>query len=301
VRLRALPDKAKLAICLAIVYVVWGAGYLFTKIGVSHLPPFLFGGTRFTIAGLLLVLYARGSGDPWPNWRRDWRRFAFLGVTMVLISNGGGTYALQYIASNELALLSTPTAIAVAVLGSRGPHGHALSARAVVGLLLGIAGVILVLVPKGPLSADHLLAKAVAVFASLSFAVGTIYSRGFRTDLSPSMLSGTQMLTGGVLLLALGFARGEAAHWQMNTGGFVALTYLVVFSSCMAYSAYAWLTRHSRPALIGSFSYVNPTIAALLGWVVLDESLSPLQLLGMATVIFGVVLVSLPGRGPSYA
>jgi drug/metabolite transporter (DMT)-like permease len=110
------------------------------------------------------------------------------------------------------------------------------------------------------------------------------------------MISAFQMLTGGLMLLAIGFVNGDAAHWQMSGPGLLSLVYLVLFNSCIAYTAYTWLSRHTTPAVTGTYSYVNPAIAALLGWLVLDEHLSGIQLIGMAIILLGVLLVNMPSR-----
>ena len=141
------------------------------------------------------------------------------------------------------------------------------------------------LIPKEPLSTNSLLAQAGALIACFSWSLGTLYYRSIDTELSSLMFMGMQMLMGGLMLLAVGVAHGDAAHWAPNASGLTALFYLTFFSSCLAYTAYGWLSLNAAPALIGTYGYVNPAIAAFLGWQFLHEHLSGTQLVGMVIII----------------
>jgi drug/metabolite transporter (DMT)-like permease len=125
--------------------------------------------------------------------------------------------------------------------------------------------------------------------------LGTLYYRSIDTELSPLMFMGLQMFMGGLMLLGVGIVHGDLAHWAPNAPGLIALCYLTFFSSCLAYTAYGWLTVNSTPALIGTYSYVNPAIASFLGWQFLHERLAVVQLAGMVVIIVGVCILTLPG------
>jgi drug/metabolite transporter (DMT)-like permease len=131
--------------------------------------------------------------------------------------------------------------------------------------------------------------------ACLAWSLGTLYYRNIDTALSSLMFTAWQMLIGGLMLLTTAILHGDPAHWSPNVPGFVSLAYLTLFSSCLAYTAYGWLMLNTSPAIIGTYSYVNPAIAAYLGWQFLHENLSGVQLAGMVIIIVGVVLLTVPG------
>jgi drug/metabolite transporter (DMT)-like permease len=283
-----------LALCT--IYLVWGSSFLFTKIAVGNLPPALFSGIRFVTAGTLLALIARiWSGSPWPSRLIEWRHVVIAGFFMVFVSNGLNTWAMRYLASNQSALLNGTSAFWIAGLGVFGRRGHPLTRWAVLGLVIGFLGAALMLIPKEPLSTKSVLAQAGVLTACCSWSLGTLYYRSIDTELSSFMFMALQMLMGGLMLLAVGLAHGDAAHWAPSASGLIALLYLTFFSSCLAYTAYGWLSLNGTPALIGTYGYVNPAVATFLGWQFLHERLSVVQLVGMVVIIVGVSILTLPG------
>ena len=214
---------------------------------------------------------------------------------MVFVSNGLNTWAMQYLPSNQSALLNGTSAFWIAGLDVFGRRGHPLTRSAVLGLVIGFLGAALMLIPKEPLSTKGLAAQAGVLIACFSWSLGTLYYRSIDTDLSSLMFMGLQMFLGGLMLLGLGLAHGDAAHFAPSTSGLTALFYLTFFSSCLAYTAYGWLSLHATPALIGTYGYVNPAIASFLGWQLLHEHLSGAQLIGMVVIIVGVSILTLPG------
>ncbi len=288
--------SVKLLTCLGIVYFVWGSSFLFSKIAVTHLPPALFCGVRFVTAGSLLALIARyWAGDAWPQGLREWRHVLVMGFMMVFASNGLNAWAIRYLPTNESALLNGTAAFWIAGFGVFGRRGHPLTRRSVLGLGVGFLGTALLLIPKGDVRGASLLAQGGALGACLAWSLGTLYYRSIDTKISSLMFSSMQMLCGGVMFATLAIAHGDLAEWSPNAPGLVALGYLTLCSSCLAFTAYGWLTVNSTPVLIGTYSYVNPAIAAFLGWEFMHEQLSRLQLVGMVIILVGVVLLTLPG------
>src|ERR1700734_2471240 len=152
--------SAKLMLALGTIYLVWGSSFLFTKIAVTNLPPALFSGIRFVTAGTLLALIARiWSGSPWPHRLIEWRHVVIAGFFMVFVSNGLNTWSMRYLASNQSALLNGTSAFWIAGLGVFGRRGHPLTRWAVLGLVIGFLGVVLMLIPKGFPSTQSLLAQ----------------------------------------------------------------------------------------------------------------------------------------------
>jgi drug/metabolite transporter (DMT)-like permease len=294
--LRDPRHSAKLVLALGTVYLVWGSSFLFTKLAVSNLPPALFSGIRFATAGTLLALIARiWGGSSWPSRLIDWRHVVIAGFFMVFVSNGLNTWAMRYLPSNQSALLNGTSAFWIAGLGVFGRRGHPLTRSAILGLGIGFLGAALMLIHKEPLSTKSWLAQAGVLTACFSWSLGTLYYRSIDTELSSLMFMALQMLMGGSMLLALGIVHGDTAHWAPNTSGLMALLYLTFFSSCLAYTAYGWLSLNAAPALIGTYGYVNPAIAAFLGWQFLHEHLSGAQLAGMVVIIAGVSILTLQG------
>ena len=288
--------SAKLAACLAAVYIIWGSTFLFTKLAVTHLPIALYAAVRFLTAGSLLALMARIFWrDEWPRRLIDWRHVVVSGFFMVFVSNGLNAWAMQFIPTNESALLNGTAAFWIAGLGVFGPRGHPLTRWAILGLGIGFGGTILMLVPEGGLQRTSLLAELGVLGACLAFSLGTLYYRSIDTKLSSLMFMGMQLFFGGLMLLIVALLHGDTARWTFNAPGLIALAYLTLASSCLAFTAYGWLMRNATPTVIGTYSYVNPAIAAFLGWWFLHERLSHLQLIGMVVIIVGVSILTIPG------
>jgi drug/metabolite transporter (DMT)-like permease len=288
--------SAKLALALGTVYLIWGSSFLFTKIAVSSLPPALFSGIRFTTAGTLLAVIARiWNGSAFPARWIEWRHVIVVGFFMVFISNGLNTWSMRYLPTNQAALLNGTSAFWIAGLGVFGRRGHPLTRWAMLGLVIGFLGAALMLIPKEPLSTMSLLAQAGILTGCFGWSLGTLYYRSIDTRLSSLMFMALQMLMGGLTLLGVGLAHGDAARWAPDSSGLMAFFYLTFCSSCLAYTAYGWLSLNAPPALIGTYGYVNPAIAAFLGWRFLHENLSGVQLVGMVVIIVGVSMLTLPG------
>ena len=294
--MRDSRHSTKVFLCLLIVYLVWGSSFLFTKIAVANLPPALFAGIRFVTAGVLLALIAEFYGHSrLPTRLIEWRHVTIAGFFMVFVSNGLNTWSIQFLGSNEAALLNGTSAFWIAGLGVFGKRGHPLTKSAVLGLVIGFIGAVMMLVPKGPIFSKASLAQLGILTACASWSLGTLYYRSITTQLSSMMFMALQMLMGGLMLLALALGRGDSMHWPPNAPGLISLCYLTFLSSGLAYTAYGWLTMNTSPTILSTYSYVNPAIAALLGWLVLHEHLSGLQLIGMAVIIVGVCILTVPG------
>jgi drug/metabolite transporter (DMT)-like permease len=288
--------SAKLTLALTTIYLVWGSSFLFSKIAVTHLPIALFSAVRFMTAGTLLALLAHfWGGHPFPRRLIEWRHVAIAGFFMVFLSNGLNAWAIHYIPTNQSALLNGTSAFWIAGLGVFGPRGHPLNRWAIIGMCTGFAGAALMLIPEGGFRTTSLLAEIGALTACCAWALGTLYYRSIDTSLSSLMFMAMQMCMGGLMLMTVAVAHGDLAHWTPNVPGLVAFGYLTFFSSCLAYTAYGWLSLNAAPALIGTYGYVNPAIAAYLGWQFLDEHLSNLQLAGMVIIIAAVGILTLPG------
>lgn len=285
-------QRLQILIAFAVVYLVWGSTYLAIRIGVRYIPPALLAGVRNVIAGLVIIGIACAREGVLPRNPRYWLHALVMGVLMVSIGNGFVTWAEVELPSNQAALIASTSALWVAWFGTLGPRRHALSLRVKIGLVIGFAGTVLMLIPGGHFSLSHFGAQLLILVSSLCWGIGVIYGRTFSEDISPLLLSGMLLFCGGALLMLIGVATGEPGHWHWSVRGIGALAYLIVFGSCVAYSTYVWLIHHVTPDKLSTTAYVNPAIALVLGWVVLGEEVTGLRLLGMLVILAGVILVT---------
>jgi len=288
--------RAKLIVCFATVYLVWGSTYLVASIGVHALPPILFGGIRFICAGILLGLVALALGRKFELDATEWRHLFVVAVGSVLIPNAFTNWAMQYVASNQTAILNASAALWIALFATRGRRAHALDRRTLIGLVIGFVGAALIVWPRGNLTASYFGMQLLILLAVFVWSATTVYIRNVHSKLDLLSFSALQMLLGGVMMTSAGLAMGEAADWTWSKPGLIAMAYLTIASSCLAYTAFAWLAKNTTPAMVGTYSYVNPAIAAILGWWFLDEHLGANQLTGMAIMFAGVALVNWPQK-----
>ncbi len=284
--------RTRVTIALAIVYLLWGSSYLATKVMVTDEPPLVAAGLRFTIAGVLLLAFAWWrSGPPVIN-RVELRHLLIMGWLSVAFSNACNVIAMQYVQSNTSALLNASPSLWIAWLGSLGHRGSKLTGAMRVGLVTGLVGVVLVLSPSRGWEIGAFGWQLVILIACFSWSLGTIYYRNFGAANPPLMFTALQMFAGGIGLLIAAAVAGESLEVHWTGRGFVAFLWLTLMSSCLAYSAYSWLAVNTTPVVTGSYGYVNPAIAALLGWLALGERLSWLQITGMVVILIGTALVT---------
>lgn len=286
-----------LVLCLATVYLVWGTSYIATRVGVLALPPLLFGGVRFMIAGVLLGAVALWRGFSFTQLQGHWRHLVVMALLGISISNGLQIWAMQWVPSHTGALLNASSALWIVLFGLGGRRGHHPGSRAVAGLVVGFIGTALLVLPGGGHGeATPLVPQLMILAACVVWSLGTIYMRNHSLDIDLFALVGLQMLVGGALMTVVGLAHGDLAQWHWSMRGSLALAYLVVASSCFAYVAYAWLARHATPAQTGTYSYVNPALAAVAGYLILGERMGGLQLVGALVILAGVLMINWPGR-----
>lgn len=276
------------ALALAAVYLIWGSTYLGIRFGLEGgWPPLLMAGSRFLVAGGLMYAALRLRGEPAPR-RGQWRNAAIMGALLLGLGNGMVTIAQQSVSSGIAAVAVASAPLWMGLFATL--RGQRLNRLEWAGLVVGFAGV-LWLNAGGTLSASPQGLIALLI-APLAWAYGSIWSRG-RDLPSPFMASAAQMLCAGVLMLAAGVAFGERFDAWPTAKGLAAVAYLVVFGSIVGFSAYVWLLHHVRPALAGSYAYVNPAIAVVLGAWLARERFSVADLGAMAVILAGVVLITL--------
>ena len=284
----ATVSGARIALALAAVYLIWGSTYLGIRFALEGgFPPFLLGGIRFIIAGGLMYTVLRWRGVPAPT-RPQWRNTAVMGVLLMLLGNGMVNVAEQTVSSGMAAVAVASAPLWMGVFAAM--RGDKPTGNEWVGLGIGFVGV-LWLNADSSLSASKVGMVALIV-ATLAWSFGSIWSRG--KDLpSPFMSSAAQMLCGGVAMCIAGALTGERFDGMPSAHGLAAFAYLIVFGSIIGFSAYIWLLHHVRPALAGSYAYVNPAIAVGLGAWLAGERFGAHELMAMGVILLGVVAITL--------
>lgn len=289
-------SRAKIVAAFAAVYIIWGSTYLGILFAIETLPPFLMAGTRFLVAGALLYAWAwrRREADPTPA---QWRTAAIIGGLLLLGGNGAVSWAEQYVPSGIAALLIAVTPLWMVLLDWLW-HGSARPGiRIVFGLLLGFAGLVLLVGPAEILGAGgvHVTGALVVVGGSLSWSVGSIYSRRATSAAGGMLGVGMQMLCGGALLLLLGTTTGEWGRLDpagISLRSALAVAYLAIFGSIVGYTAYMWLLQAVSAARVATYAYVNPVVAVLLGWALAGEALTMRMGVAAAVIVAGVALIT---------
>ncbi|MGN6730223.1 MAG: drug/metabolite exporter YedA [Rhodanobacteraceae bacterium] len=274
-------------LALATVYVVWGSTYLGIRYGLTGFPPFVLAALRFGAAGAAMYAWLRLRGVPAPT-RRQWRNAAITGVLLLAFGNGLVCFAEQYVASGvaAVAIAGEPLFVALVLCAYREWPRRA----EVFGLIVGFVGVVL-LNSGGDLRASPWAAIALLI-ATAAWAFGSIWSR--RQDLPRGPMNvAAQMLCAAPALGLMAFASGEPLPTHVPVQSVIALVYLAIFGSIIAFTAYLFLLRAVRPALSASYAYVNPPVAVLIGAVVAGEQVGTLELAGMVVILLGVALITL--------
>jgi drug/metabolite transporter (DMT)-like permease len=274
---------------LGTIYVVWGTTYLGIRVVNESLPPLLAAGVRFLVAGGLLFGLSIGRGDSENDipTGAHWRSAAVVGGLLLVGGNGGVVWAERTIPSGITALIIALIPLWMALI-DRVVYGRRLRWTAILGLVSGFGGAALLVTQSARADVD-LTGMLVAVGASLCWATGSLYSRHAPLPRRPLVGTGMEMVVGGTILIGLGLAVGELvdANPAAFTGrSILALSYLIVFGSLLAFTSYVWLLRNARTSLVSTYAYVNPVVAVLLGAAILGESIS------VRTVVAGAIIVS---------
>jgi drug/metabolite transporter (DMT)-like permease len=284
----------------AAVYLIWGSTYIAIKYAIETLPPFLMAGTRFLVAGATLYAIARFSGDyEKPIWEH-WRTSLIVGTLLLLGGNGGVVWAQHYIPSGLAALLVAVEPLWIVLLNWLYLKSERPNLKVVLGLVLGFIGLWLLIGNSVTTNGDangwkQILGALMVVGAAFSWASGSLYGLKAPSPKSPVLASGMQMLSGGAVLFLLGSATGEWSSFNPDTvslNSILALSYLIVFGSIVAFTAYSWLLKNAAPAIVSTYAYVNPVVAVLLGWALANEALSAQMLVGAAVIIASVALIT---------
>jgi drug/metabolite transporter (DMT)-like permease len=272
--------------CLAATWLVWGSTYLAIKYALLSFPPFFQMGSRFVVAGALLLAWMRWRGAPMPS-ARQWRNALLVGTLMLAGGMGGTAYAEQSVGSGLVVAFIAVVPLMIALVNlAYGLKPRRLEAA---GIAVGLLGVLLLTQGAG-FSASPAGLAAIAI-ACLTWSVGSVLSQQ-SLPLAPGPVGfASEMICGGLVLLALSWLSGEAPSWPPRADALAAWAYLVVFGSLIAFNAYMLLLERASAGLASSYTFVNPVIAMLLGVVVAGERVTPFEWLSVGVVLAGVVLL----------
>lgn len=295
--------RARLLAAFAAVYVVWGSTYLAIRFAVETLPPLLMAGVRFMIAGGILLAWARLRGGSDGPTRRDWITGLLGGALLLLGGNGAVVWAEQRVPSGIAALLVAVVPFWMVVLDWLRPGGRRPAAFVFVGLGLGLAGLALLVGPSSFRAGGDIdvAGAAVLIAGSLSWAVGSLYTKGSPRPSSPNNGSGTQMFAGGICLLVVALLSGEGGRLDLahaSARSLMGFAYLVTFGSLIGFTAYAYLLAHTSAAKAATYAYVNPVVAVLLGWAFANEPITSRTIVAAAVILAGVAIITV-ARDPS--
>jgi drug/metabolite transporter (DMT)-like permease len=286
----------KTLLAFGIIYFVWGSTFLAIRVGVHEVPPLLFATMRFFVAGLVLFGWTMARGERAPSGRQ-WASVSLLALLIFLVDYGLLFWAEQRVPSGLAAVMLATIPAFMALSEIVFLRTQRLTVRLAVALLIGLGGVA-VLVSRsldlGGAPIDRLGAAAL-IFAAISWSVASALARMLPLPASKTVSSGAQMLAGGVFLALASGALGEFRNFHpgmVSRGAWFSLVYLIVFGSIIGFTAYVWLLHHESPTKVGTYAYVNPMVAVVLGYFLGDEALGARTIVGSLCVLISVVVIT---------
>jgi len=292
----ARPRAWKVLLAFAIIYFVWGSTFLAIRVGVREVPPFLLAAVRFLVAGGVLYAWARARGVPAPT-AREWRGAMVLAVLIFVGDYGMVFWAERRVPSGVAAVMLATIPVFMTLSEILVVKGQRLTARLAIALLLGIGGVA-VLVNRSASFGDapiDTLGACALLCAAISWSVAAGLSRRLPSPTVKAMSSAAQMFVGGVMLTIVAAALGEFRGFHpevVSAKAWFALAYLIVAGSIVGFTAYVWLLHHESPTKVGTYAYVNPVVAVLVGYFLGGEALGPRTIAGTLLVLVSVVVIT---------
>jgi len=290
------PRRWKILLAFAIIYFVWGSTFLAIRIGVREVPPLLLAGMRFFTAGIVLYAWMRATGTASPS-RREWASVTLLAALIFLVDYGLVFWAEQRVPSGITAVMLATIPVFTALAEILILRTQRLTVRLGIALVVGLAGVG-VLVSRSVSFGDAPIERSGAialVVGAISWSLASVLARKLSLPQSKVMSSGAQMLVGGILLILAAAMFGEFRSFharEVSTGAWLALVYLIVAGSIIAFTAYVWLIHHESPTKVGTYAYVNPVVAVLIGYFLGGEALGARTVAGTVLVLMSVIVIT---------
>jgi len=285
-------DNLKAYLAYTSVCIFWGTTYLAIKIGVSHVPPFLFGGLRWFAAGFIFLAFLFIKGKKFPGFRELFH-IAVVAICLIGIGNGLLNFAEQYVPSGISSLFITAIPFGMVGMESLLPSGPKLNLRIIAGLILGLAGVLLILGHdwKSLINSSYITGIIALFFLVLTWSFGSVYSKYKKVNVDPLLVAAIQMVIAGIVQITIGLVLGEASKFSFDEKSLLAFIYLLIFGSIAGYTSYIYALTHLPISFVSTYTYVNPVIALVLGWLILGEEINWLIILAAAVIFIGVAVV----------
>src|SRR5262252_9186862 len=290
------PRTWKALLAFAIIYFVWGSTYLAIRVGVREIPPFLMAGMRFLVAGIVLYAWMRAQGTPSPT-AREWSGATVLAVLIFVLDYGLLFWAERRVPSGIAAVMLAAIPVFMTLSEIWIIKTQRLTVRLGAALITGIAGVAVLVNRSGSFgdTAIDTPGACALVVAAISWSLASALTRKVPLPSAKTMSSGVQMLAGGVLLTLAATLLGEFRGFRMqavSAKAWLALVYLIVAGSIVAFTAYVWLIHHESPTKVGTYAYVNPVVAVVLGYLFAGEALNFRTIAGTTLILVSVVVIT---------
>jgi drug/metabolite transporter (DMT)-like permease len=289
-----MKEVSKGYIALAVVSFFWGTTYIASKVGASHMPGIFVSGVRQFVSGLIMVGFFLLKGYHLPKWS-DLRKISFQGILLLCIANGFLTWSLEYISSGLAAIIAALVPLFVTVFSLLLTRCATVTRWMIVGLVLGLAGVCTIFYDYIGQFANRsfVIGISMAMMSTLSWAFGTVYSSRQKLSIGILYSVGLQMLIAGTLMLVICFISGKYVNLaETGYSSWYALLYLIFIGSLITYSAYVFAISKLPPTLVSVYAYINPVVAVLLGWILLQEKMNIHMVAGTLIILYGVYLVN---------
>lgn len=292
----AEKHRFRVYLAFGLVYILWGGTYLGMRVAVEHMPPYVMGTVRYLIAGPVMLAWCALSGRKVSLTAGDLRRVVIIGVLLLSVGNMGVAWAEEYLPTGLAALIVAIMPIWITLIELLFLRGRKVPGVAAVGLVLGFAGIVVLLWPKinsgFRMGRGEVTGLTILLVASLSWAAGSVLASQWTLNVDVLTSSAWQMSLGGVVNLTVALFSGGFHHVQITKAAVWALLYLIAGGSWIGFTAYSWLLEHVPTPKVATYAYVNPIVAVFLGWLLLSEAVDSYMAAGSVIIIAAVALVN---------
>ncbi len=300
--LQKQPSKLLVIAAFAAIYLIWGSTYIAVMIAIKDIPPLLMAGTRFMIAGVILYAFFRLRGEATPE-ANSIGKMSIGGILMLFIGTGAVAWVEQFISSGLTAIIVATSPLWIVLLDKRQWKFNFSNKWIITGILIGFVGVLTLFADKKliDMSGDKmkLISIVVLMLGSIAWAGGSLYSKYKPVSGSAGMKASIQMIAAGLCSLLAGVLSGEHRAIDLNNismNSLMAVVYLIIMGSLVAYMAYVWLLDVRSASVVGTYAYVNPIVAVFLGWLLISEHITQQQVIALGIILAGVILVTLSSQ-----
>lgn len=297
----AQPSRLLVILAFIAVYFIWGSTYLAVRFGLTGFPPFILVSLRYIAAGLAMLAYCKIKKEALPSYKLL-NQQAISGILMLVGGTGMVAWAEQYITSGQVAVLIAAQPLWFLILDKANWRQYFSEKYIISGLLIGFLGIFLFMkLGHEEVSKDasmNVIAMIGVQIGAMLWVVGSLITKKSKGSSSVIMNSSIQLIAASLFSALVALVAGEYSDFsftQVPTNAWLGLIFLITFGSLVAYLAYIWLLGHVAPALISTYTYVNPVVAVFLGWALADEKFFSGQFIGLAVILIGILLVNVPG------